>query len=127
MAKDYKTLMRERRAGSGVPQIDPDEVVAERLEATRPKPKPPVPASVAASSPPVEDPRRMAADTSEPKTFQGFRLPTIRARQIKYEAADKGIREGEVVDRALDLYFKTHYPPKSEKGSAPEHNTAANR
>jgi hypothetical protein len=123
MAKDYKTVMRERRARGGVPQIDPDEVVAGRLP-SRQEPGRPVPAPASAGPPTAGDPRRMAADTSEPKTFQGFRLPTIRARQIKYEAADRGIREGEVVDRALDLYFKTHYPPRSQKGSAPEHREA---
>jgi hypothetical protein len=119
MAKDYKTVMRERRARGGVPQIDPDEVVAGRLPTSRQEPGRPVPAPVPAGPPPVGDPRRMAADTSEPKTFQGFRLPPIRARQIKYEAADKGIREGEVVDRALDLYFKTHYPRDGDGGVKP--------
>jgi hypothetical protein len=107
MAKNYRALMAERRAKGGVPQIDPDDAVT----IAQPEPQPtPVdsqaqPTSVAAP----HDPRRAPVDPAEPKAFSAFRLPAIRGRQIKYEAADKGIREWEVVDRALDLYFKTHY------------------
>jgi len=106
MAKDYRALMAERRAKGGVPQIDPDDVA--RMPPPEPSPKP-EPQQAQPASTATNDPRRMTADPSEPKAFNAFRLPAIRARQIKYEAADKGIREWEVVDRALDLYFKTHY------------------
>ncbi len=107
MAKDYKALMAERRATGGVPQIDPDDVVTlppRKMPVKVVEPQAQLPSATAS------DPRRMEANPTEPKAFNAFRLPAIRARQIKYEAADKSIREWEVVDRALDLYFKTHYP-----------------
>jgi hypothetical protein len=115
MAKDYKALMAEKRARGGIPQIDPDDVVT--IPHVQKTPAGTVEPQAQAASPAPDDPRRRTADVAEPKTFSAFRLPAIRGRQIKYEAADKGIREWEVVDRALDLYFETHYP-RQDNGQA---------
>jgi hypothetical protein len=44
----------------------------------------------------------------------GTYMSKIRHKQVKQEAIDTDSKEWQVIDRALDLYFKTHYPPEPE-------------
>jgi hypothetical protein len=101
---------------------DDNEALAdlERLDFLRPLDKPapaPQPPAAPPSSPKaaapvtpgplvVGDPRLQDANPADGKVFRGWRIAAIRPRQIAYEAADLGVNEGVVVDRALDMYFK---------------------
>jgi hypothetical protein len=106
MAKDYKTLMKERRArqGGGVPQVDPDEVVLAKLGDAKAQPS-------ALAEPTSLAPPKVAEEADDRIKVSTFMYKT-RHKQVKREAADTGLKEWQIIEQGLDLYFKTNYPPK---------------
>ena len=104
MGKDFRTLMRERRQTQtqGVPQVDPDDVVVERMTIS--------PLSTSADHDQVAgEPREVPHPPviGAPELVKvGTVMRRDRHRQVKQEALDTDSKEWEVIDRALETYFR---------------------
>lgn len=104
MAKDFRTLMRERRQAKaqGVPQVDPDDVVTERIAAGSPS------AALSQEEEALKSPelsRRTVSDAAE-LVKVGTVMHKDRHKQVKQEALDTESKEWEVIERALEMYFR---------------------
>ncbi len=137
MAKDYRSLMKERRtqAGRGVPQVDPDDVVLERLQAEDPpisEVAPPTevsePSSESVRTPERENANAPVApatvarltpltpvDTSEKPFNRGFHMYPSRHEQLLDLAYIEKRKPWEIVDQALSEYVKRHHEGKAGK------------
>jgi len=140
-SKDIKALMAARRQGlqPGVPQTDP---VAAALAAAPPAPLPPVPvpadapplpletvqplppapaAEVAAPPAPAVAPPLITlseVDRSQQLRVASFHMYPSRHKQLKEMAFLEDRKPWQVVDDALALYAKKHYPGGVRRGPA---------
>ncbi|MDQ0943150.1 hypothetical protein [Streptomyces sp. V1I1] len=135
-SKDVKELMAARRAGrkpSGVPQIDPAELLQDEAPLSQPSPSNEeiatetaiiVPAPAAPQNEPiVSEPKRPQLDlnplmdidrsrATEPFSTYAYQE---RKRQLKLEAIATGDDIWEIVDVALDEYFERRYGKKAKR------------
>jgi hypothetical protein len=127
-SKDIKELMEARKANRrAIPQVDPAEVVAGPPEpeiAAPPQEAPESPAPVAAVEPEPEenvqpassvvvmepdDPRTQPVPADDPATPTTLRIKRHQHRQLKAEAYYKGLLMQDVIETALEEYFKKRY------------------
>ncbi|MGW1809255.1 hypothetical protein [Streptomyces sp. NPDC002078] len=118
MAKDFKKLRAETRSTQrvAIPQIDPGEPKAP-VPSRREVPKPaPAPKSVEKKqAEPVAvpvDPRTQPVPKGDQLMKAGWHVYQTRHRQVMYEAFMLDIKPWEVIERALDEYFKRHHGKK---------------
>jgi hypothetical protein len=123
--KDMKEIMEARKtARRAIPQIDPAEVVASPPEpefAAPPQPtqEPPMPAALVepeSTSTPIaqepDDPRTQPVPPDDPYTPTTLRMRNHHRRQLKAEAYYKGLLMQDIIETALDEYFKKRYGGK---------------
>jgi hypothetical protein len=119
MAKDYRSLMKERRtqAGRGVPQVDPDDVVLERLQAeppTSPAPQPErqpsdagTPELAIEEAPPAEvsEPPRESTRTLERESANAPVAPAMAVRPAVLTPVDTSEKP---FNRGFHMYPSRH-------------------
>jgi hypothetical protein len=131
--KDIKEMMEARKAARrAIPQVDPAEVVAVTPEPELAGPPettpellaPPEPARVPAEQEPKEptkpeagsivvlepdDPRLQPVPPDDIQVVTSLKLRRHHQRQLKAEAYYKGLHLQDIIETALDEYFKKRY------------------
>jgi hypothetical protein len=140
-SKDIKELMEARKARRAIPQTDPAEVVIRpqpeaqapeqptsdsARDAEVPQPiieEPPTletaePAPVSQPAPAagleVDDPRTQAPPPDDIYVPKTMRVKSHRERQLRAEAYHRDILIQDIVEAALDEYFKKRYGRQGE-------------
>jgi hypothetical protein len=130
--KDIKEIMEARKAARrAIPQTDPAEVVAQPPEPelagppeVTPEPSVPIPAaeeesketSQQPSGPAAvvepDDPRTQPPPADDPYTPTTLRIKNHHRRQLKAESYYKDLLMQDILETALDEYFKKRYGRK---------------
>jgi hypothetical protein len=114
-SKDIKALMEARKARRAIPQTDPAEVVEDIQEPESLTPETPAadeivsgPESVGAETR-SDDPRAQPTPADDPYIPTTLRVRSHHRRQLKAEKYFTGLDIQDVLEIALDEYFKKRY------------------
>jgi hypothetical protein len=122
--RDVREIMAARKTRRAIPQVDPAEVVEGPPEPEILPPDPEIPASTtpqseqpeettsipaSASDASVGDPRTQPVPADDPYTPTTLRVRNHHRRQLKAEAYYKGLLMQDILETALDEYFKKRY------------------
>jgi hypothetical protein len=144
-SKDIKEMVAARKARRAIPQVDPADVVARpepeaaspvqpaphtdiaspdvevpqpvieeprQLEVAEPAPTTP---TLPAASPEVDDPRVQAPPPDDLYIPKTLKMKRHRDRQLRAESYHRDILMQDIVEVALDEYFKKRYGRQSRK------------
>jgi hypothetical protein len=121
-SKDIKELMAARKARRAIPQTDPAEVVASPPEPElagppqqaeeSPAPEQEVPMQPPTGSvvaPALDDPRTQRVPARDSYVVTSIKIKEHQQRQLKAEAYHRDLRMQDIIETALEEYFRKRY------------------